>query len=78
MATTDKDKFLISSPVHQSDFIKKCAISANMNYQDFLSTLLFEKCFEYMNEIRQMKGFPELPKTKVLKVSIPAKKKRAK
>lgn len=78
MSKTEKEKFLIPMVPYEANLVKKCAISANMTYSDFISRLLSAKSFEYMNEIRTLSGLPILTENKILKVKIPPKQNRRK
>ncbi len=78
MAKTEKEKFAVPMVPHEANLVKKCAIAAEMTYVDFNSRVLSEKSFEYMNEIRELKGLPILLKSKLLKTKIPPKQDRRK
>lgn len=75
MAKNPKDKMLLSLAPFETNLMKKCAISANLTYTEFVIRLISEKSFEYMNEIRALSGLSVLTKNKVLAVKVPAKRK---
>lgn len=71
---TKKDKFPLTMLSHDMDFAKRCALSSEMTYTDFLAALVAAKSLEFCNEIRIMKGFQKTDKSKVLRITLAAKK----